>query len=309
VLVVLIAAAPANASSIFFLRDGNIWVANPNGTGAKAVTTDGTAADPYNFVSSAKVGTAPLLAFERGNYGSSQYGTISPTGSDETVNPHNSSMLANDSFYTRIDAAGNRVTWSDFSGNGDELTWDPASVSTAGAGAAEITGPDLMDARFVTFGDPSGDSLLFTDYGDNYGFNGVGEVCEIGNASADDVLVLQTPPATQFQNLSALYCDDNTSLSTPALSPNGQLIAAQATGGNSGANGQIVTIPIGGGVQNASSQSPLTQVTAPNSGDTLPDFSPDGTEIVFQGANDTIDTVPVGGGTPTPILTNASVPA
>jgi hypothetical protein len=57
----LAAAGSADASSIFFLRGGNIWVASPPGSGAKQVTTDGS----YDFVSSAKVGSAPPLAFSK----------------------------------------------------------------------------------------------------------------------------------------------------------------------------------------------------------------------------------------------------
>jgi hypothetical protein len=95
----------------------------------------------------------------------------------------------------------------------------------------------------------------------------------------------------------------------PALSPNGQLIAAQAESNQVGSSGQIVTIPIGGSVSTPSAVSPMTQITPANSGDSLPDFSPESSEIVYQGPNETIYTVPAAGGASTQILTSASVPA
>jgi Tol biopolymer transport system component len=48
-------------------------------------------------------------------------------------------------------------------------------------------------------------------------------------------------------------------------------------------------------VSSSTDQSPVNQLTPPNSGDALPDFSPDGTQIAFQGPNNTIDTLPTGG--------------
>lgn len=45
-----------------------------------------------------------------------------------------------------------------------------------------------MDARQVTFGDPAGDSLLFTDTGDNYSLSDSNSPCE-GTDNFSDVLV------------------------------------------------------------------------------------------------------------------------
>jgi hypothetical protein len=221
-------------------------------------------------------------------------------------------MLADVSFFTRIDASGNRVTWSSFHSDYGSYTWMPASVGIEGGSPEQIYGEGVLMAANggVTFGDPAGESLLFTDVGNNYEVNH--EAPCGGTDSGKEILVRQTPvawsgPATLGQ-ATALYCEDGTFFSDPALSPNGQTIAAVAGNGAAQSN-QIVTIPISGGVTGGSVQSPATQITPANSGDEFPDFSPEGNEIAFQGPGNTIYTVPASGGTPTEILTNASVPA
>src|SRR5436309_11299743 len=82
--------APAQASSIMFLRDSNIWIANPDGSAAKQVTADGTSASPYLFVSTAKQGNPALVGFLRYEASGSPafvYGTVHPDGSGYTPVP------------------------------------------------------------------------------------------------------------------------------------------------------------------------------------------------------------------------------
>ena len=58
VLAGLMSPAASQASSLVFLRaDGNVWLANPDGTGLYQVTLDGTPADPYGAPSQADNGT------------------------------------------------------------------------------------------------------------------------------------------------------------------------------------------------------------------------------------------------------------
>lgn len=304
----LSASTCAQASSIFFVRNGNIWAANPDGSAAVQVTTDGTPSNPYDFVASAK--TAAVLAFHRGGNGASQFGTLKSNGAGMTVNTYNASMEVANQFFTRLDAAGDRMTWAQKRHTAD-LQYFADSVGADGSAPQEIYhAAGTMNARNVTFGDPAGSSLLFTDLGTNYSI-GRSEVCHATD-SYTDVLVLQRPVARDSgpaPDPTSVYCADNTILSAPALSPNGATIAAQADSTSAGSSGQIVTIPLGGGVTSASAQSPLKALTPANSGETLPDFSPDGSQIVFQGPGATIDTVSTSGGPATQILTNASVPA
>jgi hypothetical protein len=53
----LVAAAPAGADSIVYVKDGNVWLANPDGSGRYQVTSDGTAAQPWRSPSQADDGT------------------------------------------------------------------------------------------------------------------------------------------------------------------------------------------------------------------------------------------------------------
>ena len=53
----LAAAGTAAADSIVYIKDHNVWVGNPDGTGARAVTTDGEADWPYRSPSQANDGT------------------------------------------------------------------------------------------------------------------------------------------------------------------------------------------------------------------------------------------------------------
>jgi WD40 repeat protein len=53
----LLLPAAAHADSIVFVKDGNVWVASPDGSGQRALTRDGTADSPYRSPSQADDGT------------------------------------------------------------------------------------------------------------------------------------------------------------------------------------------------------------------------------------------------------------
>lgn len=53
----LVAAAPAAADSIVYVRESNVWLASPDGSGQYQVTSDGTAEHPYRSPSQADDGT------------------------------------------------------------------------------------------------------------------------------------------------------------------------------------------------------------------------------------------------------------
>jgi hypothetical protein len=49
--------ATASADSIVYIKDGNVWLANPDGSGHYQVTLDGTPTDPYESPSQADDGS------------------------------------------------------------------------------------------------------------------------------------------------------------------------------------------------------------------------------------------------------------
>lgn len=53
----LATAAPSNADSIVFIKDHNVWIAKPDGSAARSVTTDGKSDWPYRSPSQANDGT------------------------------------------------------------------------------------------------------------------------------------------------------------------------------------------------------------------------------------------------------------
>lgn len=57
ILLTLALAAPAAADSIVFVKDANVWVAQPDGGAARPLTTDGTPQLPYGSPSQADDGT------------------------------------------------------------------------------------------------------------------------------------------------------------------------------------------------------------------------------------------------------------
>lgn len=304
-VVALAAAATAQASSIFFIRSGEIWVANPDGSGAKQVTSDGGSGQPYVWVSAAK-GSSPILAYLRDNTagGSPQqvYGTINPDGTGSAVNPDNYPNMQPYAIpwgtMVSIDPAGDRVSWpSSRASFVIGYTYYYAfSVGVNGTGETHL---DTADAQHVTFGDPAGQTLLFQDL--TSGYTGLPSSCV--SSGVHSVLVHQTPaPTSGTPGTPAFYCaSGGADLTEPALRPDGQAIVAV----QGGTPGSIVTIPIGG-TATSSAVSPIaaTGVTGTN-----PDFSPDGTQIAFEGTGSTIDTVPAGGGTASQILTSATSPA
>ena len=56
-LLTLALAAPAAADSIVFIKDANVWVAEPDGSAGRALTTDGIPQLPYASPSQADDGT------------------------------------------------------------------------------------------------------------------------------------------------------------------------------------------------------------------------------------------------------------
>ena len=63
VAMAVAAVAPAAADSLTFIKNNNIWLANPDGSGQYQVTFDGTAGTPYEYPSQSDAGT--IVAIRR----------------------------------------------------------------------------------------------------------------------------------------------------------------------------------------------------------------------------------------------------
>jgi hypothetical protein len=74
----LVAAAPAAADSLVFVRDNNVWLANADGSGQYQVTLDGTAGSPYQSPSQADDGT--IFAIRQPPGGRNQLWRMSQSG-------------------------------------------------------------------------------------------------------------------------------------------------------------------------------------------------------------------------------------
>jgi hypothetical protein len=57
VVVLLVCTGSARASSLVYVKDSNVWLANPDGTAARQLTTDGFKESPYESPSQADDGT------------------------------------------------------------------------------------------------------------------------------------------------------------------------------------------------------------------------------------------------------------
>src|SRR5215213_5661011 len=60
-MLALASAAPVAADSLVFIRDSNVWLSNPDGSGQYQVTLDGTATSPYESPSQPDGGTVMAI--------------------------------------------------------------------------------------------------------------------------------------------------------------------------------------------------------------------------------------------------------
>jgi hypothetical protein len=93
-------ASAAQASSIVYIKNSNVWLANPDGSGQYQVTTNGTSSDPYLYPTQANDGTimaqrgkgVPATLYRMNQNGTLQapgFGTAAPTSGpiDPVISP------------------------------------------------------------------------------------------------------------------------------------------------------------------------------------------------------------------------------
>ena len=167
-LLALAAAPAASADSIVFTKDANVWVAAPDGSGQRAVTTDGSAAAPYSDPSQADDGTilarrgTQLLRIDRqGN----ALGPAMPTVM--TSKPANVNAVG--PFDPRISPDGTKVaywvgvfsSWHDYGSNVEWTTPGSAVVWQDARNGAQL-GTTQFYEEPSWLGDSSG-ALLFEE--------------------------------------------------------------------------------------------------------------------------------------------------
>jgi hypothetical protein len=74
----LVAAPAATADSLVFIRDSNVWLSNPDGSGQYQVTLDGTAGSPYESASQSNDGT--IVAIRQPPGGRNQFWRMTQSG-------------------------------------------------------------------------------------------------------------------------------------------------------------------------------------------------------------------------------------
>jgi hypothetical protein len=129
-VALLICAGPVHASSLVYIKDHNVWLANPDGTGQRQLTTDGFKELPYESPSQADDGTILAgrgLKFVKLDRQGNRIGPLLP--SILVGKPDNAYAIG--PFDPKISPDGHRLaywvgTWSMWFDYGTNISWsDP----------------------------------------------------------------------------------------------------------------------------------------------------------------------------------------
>jgi Tol biopolymer transport system component len=281
-----IAAGSASASYIVYVCGANLCEVNPDGTGQRALTTDGGgAAGSYSTPSLSRDGT--LLAFDKGN---TAYAMTMPGGTVTTLN--SGSVLA-----TFIRPDGGQVAFIKDQTEGLESVPWLFSVSPDGSSLAAA-----QEARFALTAGWLGTTLL------RDGYSNTAHVCSppAGNCAARSICPAENHTCGSPAHDENVAEDPLRDLYDPAGSPDGSKVAAMAV---TYPEGSAHASPTGGAIAlyNASTAGHLTDLTSGNE-DAGPAWSPDGSAIAFTRGSSSIYTVPAGGGAPQLLVTGGIQP-
>ena len=109
--VALAAAPSAQADSIVFVRDANVWLAAPDGSRLHQVTTDGTAESPYRSPSQADDGTIAVshgVLIKRLRQNGEVVNTIDPPALSDST----SHLIDGAPISVAISPDGSKIAWS-----------------------------------------------------------------------------------------------------------------------------------------------------------------------------------------------------
>jgi hypothetical protein len=275
----LTAGAPASAAgSLVYIVDFNVWVAAPDGSGSRQLTTDGTESTPYHDPTQADDGTVyalrgsrSLVRIDRAGAGPAatvDLPTLENGAEGLDVSPDGAHIAYVTTGYgTTIDPRFGTPSGTFLYGGTDIATVDGESI--AGAALATLLYPGWFDDQHVVVAD--GVALWFDEVG--------------------------KPPATWLSQSDGceieLDCPSGTpaeaSLSTPAISRDGKLLAYSYKPFFGPAGRRIAWVP------GALPEKPTTRCLLPNQEDYNDPgtFKPDATAFAFDDTRfdpDTFDT-------------------
>ena len=152
VVTLLALAGTAQASSIVFIKDHNVWLASPDGSGQRPLTTDGTSALAYESPSQADDGTILVgrgLRFVKLDREGRQVGE--PLPSILVGKPANAYAVG--PFGVKISPDGTKLaywigTWSTWFDHGTSTTWTDPKEAVIWQDA--VTGAQLGFTMFYT---------------------------------------------------------------------------------------------------------------------------------------------------------------
>lgn len=293
-LATLAALMPATASaeSIVFLREGNIWRANADGSGQVQITSDGSeASGTYDELSAAKGSGAPLLGFRKGL----EFGVIDADGTGER-------MLGLQS--------GMPDTSASLSPSGQTLAYEAQEYGAGlwfdvGMTADVASATNSMNYGFFvqweTFANASGSEVLLSQLGE-YEAGAAHCVDAEGNEYFQLAYVeVSQNPGVQKQTICKASADED--LESPTMSPDFTKLAVSVSHHAGGTPAEIVVFPRDGTGEG--------KAITPQMGARYPAWSVDGETIAFEvdrGSEHAIYTVPATGGTPKKVIEDATRP-
>jgi hypothetical protein len=174
-LCLAIVPAAASADSIVYLKSGNVWLSQPDGSGAYQVTTDGTPDSPYRSPSQADDGTIAAGRYDeivRMAQNGTVLTTIDPTGLMNSVGH----LMDGPPIDVAISPDGRRIAYTLSSFECPPGASCGARFATAYTAADRFTAPEasgttyFRDASWVT----NSRTLQFGGYGSQVNLHDVG---------------------------------------------------------------------------------------------------------------------------------------
>lgn len=142
-LVLAAAPAAAHADSIVYTKSGNVWIANPDGTAARAVTTGGT----FNWPSQADNGAVVAVRYEDGKlYVMNQNGAVAR--SVPTPGTYSSpGYPTQPPDHAQVSPDGSRIAYSVLQDATWSTYWTPSTATTLAEQTQVVS--DYVDPSWI----------------------------------------------------------------------------------------------------------------------------------------------------------------